>query len=638
MQPTPQHRVVVGTAGHIDHGKTRLLEALTGVDCDRWAEEKARGITIDLGFTHLLEGDLQVGFVDVPGHEKFLHNALAGLGGIRLVLLVVAADEGVKPQTREHLDVCTLLGIPHALVAITKKDLVDEETLELAQLEVEELLETTPLAGSPLVPVSSLTGEGIDELRQAILERGREIAVPVDPQQPFRLPIDRAFQLEGLGAIVTGTLVSGRVETGQTLEVLPRGARARVRSVQVHGQERPRAEAGERTALQLAGVDLADLARGEQLVTPELFAAGPRLAGRLDLLPDAPSALGGWTPIRFHLYSTEAVGRIRSLGEPIEPGASGWVELRLGQGIVAVRGDRFIVRRPSPPLTLGGGVVLDPRWLRRRAADLPATIEALEDDERVLDLWVAETGARGLDAEALAPRLGQRPDTVAKALAARAAEGKLLKVAAGSAPRYLDPAVFPRVGQKAKALLKTYFRDNRLARGMPKAEFLARLLPRAAQNLAEIYLRFLAAEKIARVDGDVINPHGRKVEGQLTGEESQLSRDLLAAIEAEGLTPPSPLELARKLDTKIQILEGVQKYLLQQGKLVRLSSGLVLAASAVDTLRQELHDSDWERFSVPEFKDRYGLSRKWAIPLLEHLDSVGATRRLGNERQVIRRR
>lgn len=637
MQPTPQHRVVVGTAGHIDHGKTSLLEALTGVDCDRWAEEKERGITIDLGFTHLQEGDLQVGFVDVPGHERFLHNALAGLGGIRLVLLVVAADEGVKPQTREHLDVCTLLGIPHALVAITKRDLVDAETLELAELEIEELLESTPYAGAPMQAVSSVDGEGIEELRQAILERAREIAVPAEPSAPFRLPIDRAFRLEGLGAIVTGTLVSGRVEAGQTIQVLPRDTAARVRSVQVHGQERPRAEAGERTALQLVGVELSDVERGEQLVTPELFAAGRRLAGRLTLLDDAPGALGGWTPIRFHLYSSETLGRIRSLGEPIEPGDSGLVELRLDRHTVAVRGDRFVVRRPSPPLTLGGGVVLDPRWLRRRATELERATDALEDDERVLDLWVAETGARGLDAEALAPRLGQRPDAVAQRLAARVAEGRLLKVAAGRAPRYLDPETFVRVGQRAKAVLKEFFGEHRLSRGMPKAEFLGRLLPRAAHDLAAVYLRFLAQEKIARVDGDVVNPHGRKVEGAMTGEESQLSKDLLATIEAEGLTPPSPLQLARRLDTKIQILEGVQSYLLQQGKLARLPSGLIISTAAVDRLRDELQASDWQRFSVPEFKERYGLSRKWAIPLLEHLDSIGATRRLGNERQIIRR-
>ena len=262
-------RAIVGTAGHIDHGKTSLVLALTGIDCDRWVEEKTRGITIDLGFAHLKEGDLQIGFIDVPGHERFLHNALAGLGGIRVMLLVVAADEGVKPQTREHLAVCSLLGIPAGLVALTKTDLVSPDLLELAQLEVEELLAGTPFAGAPVLPVSSTTGEGIPELKAALVELADRYASPADPDRPARLPIDRAFHLRGLGVVVTGTLASGQVRPGDTLEVLPRGQRARVRSVQVHGQSREAAEAGERTSLQLTGVALEELGRGMQLGPPE---------------------------------------------------------------------------------------------------------------------------------------------------------------------------------------------------------------------------------------------------------------------------------------------------------------------------------------------------------------------------------
>ncbi|HEY8022742.1 MAG TPA: selenocysteine-specific translation elongation factor, partial [Thermoanaerobaculia bacterium] len=349
-------RVIVGTAGHIDHGKTSLVLALTGIDCDRWAEEKERGITIDLGFAHLREGDLQVGFVDVPGHERFLHNALAGLGGIRVMLLVVAADEGVKPQTREHLAICSLLGIPAGLVALTKADLASPDLLELAQLEVEELLAGTPFAGAPILPVASPTGAGIPALRAALLEiaarharQTRAADAPAEGSSPpARLPVDRAFHLRGLGVVVTGTLAAGAVRVGDALEVLPRGGTARVRSIQVHGEPREAALAGERTSLQLTGVVLDELRRGVELATPGAFAPTVSLCARLTLLPETPAAtpatpatkaLEGFTPVRLHLYASEAVGRMRPLpagdrspgGSPgrLAPGETGLVEIRL---------------------------------------------------------------------------------------------------------------------------------------------------------------------------------------------------------------------------------------------------------------------------------------------------------------------
>lgn len=628
-------RVVIGTAGHIDHGKTRLLEALTGIDCDRWSEEKERGITIDLGFAHLEDDDLQVSFVDVPGHERFLHNALAGLGGIRIMMLVVAADEGVKPQTREHLDICSLLEIPYGLVVMTKRDLVDDDLLELAQLEVEELLDATPFAGSPVVAVSSTTGDGLDDLRQQLLALARQVGGLEKQNLPLRLPIDRAFQLRGLGAIVTGTLISGKVQAGDSFQMLPGEQRVRVRSVQVHGSERSQAEAGERTALQLTGVDLGQLDRGRQLVQSDIFATTKTLVARFTLLPTAPEALTSFVPIRFHLFSSDILGKLRPLDGVLEPGSSGWVEIRLGQPVVAVRGDRFIIRRPSPATTLGGGQIVDPLWRRRRGAQLKEALGQLEPLDKAWLLWVSETGERGLAAAELTARVGQDVDQVEKALKERVRADQLLKVAAGRGPRYLSPQVCRRVLDKARGVLKDFFRGDRLARGMPKAQLLGQLLPKRASDLGDVYLSFLEAGKILVRDGDLINLPGRKVE--LSGEESDLSQRVLNAVEAAGLTPPALSSLPAVQGVKRQILEGVQRHLINQGKLVMLPSGLILAASAMHKLRDDLAATGWQEFSVAEFKDHFGLSRKWAIPFLEHLDSTNVTRRVGDKRQLVKR-
>jgi selenocysteine-specific elongation factor len=630
-------RAIVGTAGHIDHGKTSLVLALTGIDCDRWAEEKTRGITIDLGFAHLTEGDLQIGFIDVPGHERFLHNALAGLGGIRVMLLVVAADEGVKPQTREHLAVCSLLGIPAGLVALTKVDLVSPDLLELAQLEVEELLAGTPFAGSAgpaILPVSSTTGQGIPELKDALVELAARHAADADPDRPARLPLDRAFHLKGLGVVVTGTLASGGVRPGDTLEVLPRGQRARVRSVQVHGQSREAAEAGERTSLQLTGVALEELGRGMQLGAPEAFAATTSLLGRFTLLPDAPAPVRGFLPVRVHLFASEVLGRMRPLSpDGLAPGETGPVEIRLQAPVSAVRGDRYIVRRPSPAATLGGGEILDPQWRRHRGTILGQALTALQGDLRsALAFWALEAGERGVDAPGLARRLGVRSAQIEPELRKLASAQKLIAVPGEG--RWIAPSAVQRVTERARRVLKEYFQKDRLAEAMPKAEAVRRILRGRAAGLAPVYFGWLEAQKVLTVQGDQVTLPGRSA--QLTGEESKLSTAVVEKFDQGGLTPPSPGEVARELNAKPQILDGVIRHLVTRGQLVRLPDGLILAASAVAGLKRDLLATPWDRFSVADFKDRFGLSRKWAIPLLEHLDSTGATRRLGDERMVVR--
>ncbi len=618
------------------------MEALTGIDCDRWQEEKDRGITIDLGFAHLTrqteEGTLQIGFVDVPGHERFVHNALAGLGGVRLMMLVVAADEGVAPQTREHLDICSLLDVPAGLVALTKIDLVDEETRELALLELEESLAGTPFESAPILPVSSSTREGLPELEAKLLELGS--ALPIDDtlfEQPARLPVDRVFVLKGLGLVTTGTLMSGHIAVGDTLERLPDAAPARVRAIQVHGEERKEAWAGERTSLQLTGLSLEELGRGHQLVEPEAFRASRSLLGRMRLLPSAPKPISGFVPIRFHLTSAEAVGKLRPLDrEQLLPGEEALVEIRLDRPLVAIRGDAFIVRRPSPQTTLGGGHLLDPLWLRRRGASLARALEGLAGTgEQALLYWVEAGGEAGAATADLARRLGSRTPPVEAALEALVAQQKLLEVPArGSQPRrWLLPAAYRRVTERAKEVVERYFEENRLAHGMPKAEALRRIAPGRGRLLAEVYLDWLARQKLIGVAGDQVTLPGRG--SGLSDEEDKLSSRITTAFEEAGLTPPSPPDICRALGAKPQIFAGLVKHLLTGKQLVRIPGDLILSRAALDDLVGQLRATGWSEFTVGQFKDRFGLTRKWAIPLLESLDQQRVTQRDGDKRRVL---
>ncbi|MDX1643792.1 MAG: selenocysteine-specific translation elongation factor, partial [Thermoanaerobaculia bacterium] len=501
-------RLIVGTAGHIDHGKTKLVEAITGIDCDRWEEERRRGITIDLGFAHLRTELFEIGFIDVPGHERFLHNALAGLGGIRIVLLVVAADEGIEPQTLEHLEICSLLSIPHALVAVTKSDLVGEELLDLARLEVAELLESSPWPEADIVTVSARSGEGVDELVERLLELAEELPEEDASAAPVRLPIDRAFQLKGLAAIATGTLVSGRIDSGQSLRILPGGEDAKVRSIQVHGEDRPAALAGERTAVQLSGVGLAGLERGQQIVEPEAFEATTSLLARFELLPSAPVEVSGWTEVRFHLYSSEVLGRLRPLQvDCVKPGESAVVELRLAAPVVAVRGDRFVVRRPSPAATLGGGRLLDPHWSRPAAKRVGTAVERLSGElSEAIVQWVDDAGLSGAGADGLARRLGSRPAVVEAQLDALDRDGRLLRFEVGPsrAARWILPGRVEELSRRTERLLSDYLSQERLAPGMPKAEAVRRLMPRVSADLAAAILDRLEAAGVLEVEGDLL--------------------------------------------------------------------------------------------------------------------------------------
>ncbi|MYB19516.1 MAG: selenocysteine-specific translation elongation factor [Holophagales bacterium] len=640
MSEVAANRFVVGTAGHVDHGKTRLVQALTGIDCDRWEEEKQRGITIDLGFASMVEDDWQIGFVDVPGHERFVHNALAGLGGIQMMVLVVAADEGVMPQTLEHLAICSLLRIPAGLAVLSKTDLVSSELVELAELELEEALAETPFAGAPILPVSAQTGEGLERLRAALVELARS-ATPIDRHRslPARLPIDRAFHLRGLGLLTTGTLARGLVNVGDELDILPAAGRARVRSIEVHGEGRQQAEAGERTSLQLVGTGVEQVARGHELTAPGIYRATTSLLVRCRLLSTAPEPLEGSSPVRLHVNAAQRMGRLRPLeAERLAPGQEAVAEIRLDEPLVAVRGDRFVIRRPSPQTTLGGGEVLDPAWRRPRGRSLGPTIEALNSSDRQAAAvqWTADGREAGLAVTELALRLGVVPRDAEDLLNRAASDGLLLQAGSG---RFVTAAAVRRVTRRARRLVEAHFAADRLSRGMPKAELVRRLLGDRAADLASAYLDWSSRggkDMSVVVEGELVTLPGRASE--LTDAESKLARDLVEGFERQGLTPGSPEELCRNLGAKPQVFDGVLRYLVDRGKLVRLPNGLLLAASALERFQADLLATGWDSFTVADFKDRFGLTRKWAIPLLEHLDRQRLTRREGDRRRVLRPR
>ncbi|MBV8818704.1 MAG: selenocysteine-specific translation elongation factor, partial [Acidobacteriaceae bacterium] len=376
MKSSAMKHVIAGTAGHIDHGKTALVRALTGTDTDRLKEEKQRGISIDLGFAHLdLSNNLRIGFVDVPGHERFIKNMLAGVGGIDLVLFVIAADESIKPQTREHFDICRLLHIPRGMVVLTKSDLVDQDILELVRLEVDEFVRGSFLESAPVIPVSSVKGTGLDELRDELARLAGEVHEK-DASRHFRLPIDRAFSMRGFGTVVTGTLISGHVKPEQEVELFPARRRLRVRGVQTHGATVPRASAGQRTAVNLSGIEPAELARGMTLAEAGRFAATQQIDCVFDLLPSA-KPLKNRAPVHLHIGSAEAGATIRPLGstQPLSPGSRSYVRLALKEPLQILPGDRFIVRMFSPVITIGGGTVLDISPPRRSSADRMRVLE-----------------------------------------------------------------------------------------------------------------------------------------------------------------------------------------------------------------------------------------------------------------------
>ena len=625
----PRRKRVVGTAGHIDHGKTSLVRALTGIDTDRLPEEKRRGITIDLGFASWFTDDYQIGFIDVPGHERFVKNMLAGVGGIDSALLVVAADESIKPQTREHFAICRLLGIPTGVIAINKSDLVDRDIIELVRLEIEDLVAGSFLHGKPIVPVSSTTGAGLDDLRKAILESVASVDDRDAATRVFRLPIDRVFTMKGFGSVITGTTYSGRVKVEDEVEALPGGLRSRARAIQVHGEARDDASAGERTSMNLADIALEDLRRGQQLLHVGTLRPSQIITARVDLLDDA-KPLEEETRIRFHHLSAELLGKIRFVDDTekaIQPGTSAFVQIRLEAPVVAVAGDRFVIRRYSPATTIGGGVILDahlPKLSRKTRRELLETFEDGSLPARV-ELMARLQGLRGLTLEEVQIRTGIRTATLSKELK------KVPNVADVGGSRWIHNDVLADFRRRAMDFLERYFKENKIASNVPKGEFVQKLIPAGAP--VNFLLADLASEKIAVVQGDALDIPGRSK--TLGGAEGELARAIEARYLEAALQTPAVSEIIKAIPQRPKVIEGVIAYLVKQGTLLRLAEGVYLHRDVVTAAREKLAARKGETIDVGQFKDFFGISRKVAIPLLEWFDREGVTKRIGDSRKVV---
>ncbi|HEY1207290.1 MAG: selenocysteine-specific translation elongation factor [Bryobacteraceae bacterium] len=620
--------IIAGTAGHIDHGKTALVKALTGIDTDRLEEEKRRGISIDLGFAHLdLAPELRIGFVDVPGHERFVKNMLAGVGGIDLVLLVIAADESIKPQTREHFDICRLLGIGQGIVVLTKADLVDRDMLWLARLEVEDLVAGSFLEGAPSVAVSSTTGEGLDELRARLAQLAAKIPAK-DSSRHFRLPIDRAFSMHGFGTVVTGTTTSGSVAREQEVELHPGGRRLRVRGIQVHGQAAEGAKAGQRTALNLAGIEPQDLARGMVLAEPGRFHTTNRIDCALDLLPSA-KPLKNRAPVHFHAGTAEVEAEVRLLqeGDALRPGARAYVRFILREPLLLLPGDRFIIRMFSPVLTIGGGVVIDitGRRYRRgdRAAERLGMLERGTPTERVA-LLVRES-QYGLGAAELVAATG-----LGEAEIDRAAQSETLLAFRQPELWLVDREWSRGAAARVTDVLGDFHRQHPLAPGMAREELRSREFPGAPPFLFEA---LVAPAGGLVAEGEMLRLASHQV--VLKQEEELASASMEALFERAGLTVPPVSEVLAKSGVDPARARTLLQILLRQGRLVKIGDELVFHRSALDDLRQRLAPYKGQRLGVPQFKDLAGVSRKYAIPLLEYLDRERITRRDGDQRLVL---
>jgi selenocysteine-specific elongation factor len=633
----PLKSIIVGTAGHIDHGKSTLIEALTGTHPDRLEEEKRRGITIDLGFAFLEESGVRFGFVDVPGHERFIRNMLAGASGIDLVLLVIAADEAIRPQTREHFEICRLLGVQRGVIALTKSDLVDADALGLVRLETEEFVTGSFLAGAPIQSVSAKTGAGITELKTALVQAARELSAR-DTSRYFRLPIDRSFPVKGFGTVVTGTAISGQVAAGEDVELLPAHQVLRVRGLHSGGKATERVQGGQRSAVNLSGIEYTAIQRGMVIASPGRFRATRRADVRLELLPTAPT-LKHRAHVHFHAGTAETIAEVYLHdGAPILPGTNALAHFKLQHEIVLGRDDRFIVRQFSPVVTIGGGMVLDPLARRptRKDTGRVAYLETLEKGthEEILAALV-ERNVLGVSLKEIVARTEWLESEV-RAAAENLAQTKHARIVAIEPLLVLSEKVFADICEKLLARVQRFHKENPLLPGIAREELRASLGKRVRAESFRTALEALVQEKKLVLQAELVKKPGVGI--TLTPEEERAKQQLEEAFAKAGLAAPSVKEVFARMAIEKARAEKLLQILLREKVLVRISPELIFHAAALDRLAALLRDykkAKGERIGVPAFKELTGITRKHAIPLLEYLDRQRLTRRAGDERVII---
>lgn len=634
--------IILGTAGHVDHGKTSLVKALTGVDTDRLKEEKERGITIELGFASLpLTSGGTLGVVDVPGHEKFVKNMVAGATGIDLVLLVIAADEGVMPQTSEHLDICTLLGIRNGVIALTKIDLVDADWLSLVQDDIREFMKTTFLDGAPIIPVSAVSGKGVAELAAAIEELALRIGERGDSGL-FRIPVDRVFTMKGFGSVVTGTLVSGQVSVGDTVEILPQRIYAKVRGIQVHNEAQESAEAGQRTAINLQGIERAALNRGDVVAHPGIFEPSERLDVHLEHLKGAGRALKNRALVRFHTGTNEIMARVILLDrEDLKPGESVHAQLLLEAPVVAMGRDRFVIRSYSPIRTVGGGEILDPDAVKQKKTKdrFAAELEALRtgtEAERVAVI-LGRAGVEGLTSSRLAVRTGIPLTSLNRVLKEMAEKKALLRIDREETRIVSFPA-YQQLKEELMREIGQYHERFPLKEGVPKEELRMTAGQEIESRLYNMALKELENEKKILADREHVRLASHRVDlkgslGDLGGRIETIYRDA-------GLAAPSVKEVMDTLGGKKAEIVSVLGVLLNEGVLVKVTEDLYFHSGPLNKLKEDYTAAlvTAGKATPATFKDLTGLSRKYIIPLMEYFDATKLTIRVGDHRTLRERR
>ncbi len=630
-------QIILGTAGHIDHGKTALVKAITGTDTDRLKEEKLRGMTIVLGFASLdLPGGQHIGFVDVPGHERFVKTMVAGASGIDIVALVIAADDGVMPQTREHLEICEFLNISHGLVIVTKVDLVDEEWLELVIDDIQQFLKGTFLEDAPILPVSSVTGRGIPDLVAALEKLCDQVKVR-SPDGLFRLPVDRIFTIKGFGTVVTGTLISGKVRVGDNVIIYPAGIGAKVRGVQVHSQPVEASTAGLRTAINFQGLAKSAINRGDVIAPPDTLKPSYMVDVWLRYLKSAEKPLKNRTMIRFHTGTSEVSGYAVLLDrDEILPGEDAIAQLRLNSPVAVMKDDRFVIRSYSSMHTVGGGAVINPvppkhKRSKITASDMQPLIDG--DVESIINYQMTKSGFKGLTFSDLVVMTNQTEKQLTQKLQSLSSAKRIVLVDRENRV-YINGAALEDLKGIIQNILKVYHKKHPLKGGMPKEELKSKLPAGVSSKLFNLLVRDMIKKDMLTQEKDAIRLSSHRV--ALEGDQSKIRKELEEAYLGSGLQPPYFKELVKSISGPSKIATDVLFHMVEEGVLIKVKEDLYFHKTAIERLKNEFVDylRTHNEITTPRFKEMTGTSRKYTIPLIEYFDSIRLTIRIGDSRRL----